>query len=133
MKAVLFAMLFVLSSSSALAVEPDEILSDPVLETRARDISRGLRCLVCQGEDIDESNAGLASDIRKIVREQLTQGRTNDEVLAFVQSRYGDYVLMKPPVKPVTYILWLTPLLALACGLGTAWFYMRRRGAKEAV
>lgn len=130
MRRILFVFCFLVFAFPAAAVEPGEILSDPVLESRARDISRQLRCLVCQGEDIDESNAGLAADIRKLVREQLLKGKTDEEVLSFVRARYGDYVLMMPPVKPSTYLLWLTPLAVLAGGLGFAWLYMRRSAAK---
>ncbi len=120
---ILFLLLF---STPALAVQPDEMLKDPVMETRAREISKQLRCLVCQGEDIDESNAGLASDIRKLVRERLVKGDSDAAVLGFVQERYGDYVLMKPPVKPATWLLWSAPLLVLLAGIGIAALYIRR-------
>lgn len=119
--------LFILLSTSALAVQPDEMLKNPVLELRARDISKNLRCLVCQGEDIDESNAGLASDIRKLVRERLSKGDSDAQVLEFVQSRYGDYVLMKPPVKPATWLLWCAPFIVLAIGLGMVFRVLRRQ------
>lgn len=119
--------LFLLLSPPALAVQPDEMLKDPVLELRARDISKNLRCLVCQGEDIDESNAGLASDIRKLVRERLTKGDSDTQVLDYVQARYGDYVLMKPPVKPATWLLWCAPFIVLALGLGAAYRVLRRQ------
>lgn len=132
MKTVFAMLCFLLFALPAAAVEPDEILPDPILESRARDISRQLRCLVCQGEDIDESNAGLAADIRKLVRAELQKGKTDEEVIAFIQARYGDYVLMKPPVMPSTYLLWLTPLGALAGGLAFAWFYFRKQRGKEA-
>ena len=120
------AILFLLLSTPAFAVLPDEMLPDPVMESRARDISKQLRCLVCQGEDIDESNAGLASDIRKLVRERLVKGDSDAAVLSFVQERYGDYVLMNPPVKPATWLLWSAPLLVLFAGFGIAAFYIRR-------
>lgn len=121
--AVIFLLLF---SCPAFAVQPDEMLKDPVMETRAREISKQLRCLVCQGEDIDESNAGLAGDIRRLVRERLTAGDSDAAVLAFVQERYGDYVLMKPPVKPATWLLWGAPLLVLLAGLAIALRYLKR-------
>ncbi len=105
----LLAMLFALISTSVMAVEPDEMLSDPVLEARARVISKELRCVVCQNQDIDSSNAGVARDLRLLVRERLVAGDTNEEVFAFVQARYGDYVLLNPPFKPSTYVLWLAP------------------------
>jgi len=110
-------LLFISIANPAAAVLPDEIMSDPALEQRARAISRQLRCLVCQGEDIDESAAGLARDLRLLVRERLRAGDGDAEVLAFIQARYGDYVLMKPPVKPATYLLWSTPALVLLGGL----------------
>jgi cytochrome c-type biogenesis protein CcmH len=112
-----FLLTFLAIVTPAAAVLPDEIMDNPVLEQRARAISRQLRCLVCQGEDIDESAAGLARDLRLLVRERLLAGDSDAEVLAFIQARYGDYVLMKPPVKPATYLLWLTPLLTLLAGL----------------
>jgi cytochrome c-type biogenesis protein CcmH len=122
----LAVILLLLVSVPALAVQPDEMLKDPVMETRAREISKQLRCLVCQGEDIDESNAGLAGDIRRLVRERLTAGDSDTAVLAFVQERYGDYVLMKPPVKPATWLLWGAPLLVLLAGFAIALRYLKR-------
>lgn len=100
------------------AVEPDEILADPALETRAREISKNLRCVVCQNEHIDSSNAGVARDLRILVRERLTKGDTNPEVMSFIQARYGDYVLLKPPFKPETYALWLAPIVMILIGSG---------------
>jgi cytochrome c-type biogenesis protein CcmH len=119
-------ILFLLLATPAFAVQPDEMLKDPVMETRAREISKQLRCLVCQGEDIDESNAGLASDIRKLVRERLVKGDSDAAVLGFVHERYGDYVLMKPPVKPATWLLWAAPVVVLLAGFGIAALYIRR-------
>jgi len=106
-------LLFALIATPTLAVEPDEMLSDPLLEARAREISKELRCVVCQNQDIDSSNAGVARDLRLLVRERLVAGDTNDEVLAFIQARYGDYVLLKPPFKPSTYVLWFAPLFLI--------------------
>ncbi|SFT51095.1 cytochrome c-type biogenesis protein CcmH [Pseudovibrio denitrificans] len=106
-------VLFALIATPTLAVEPDEMLSDPVLEARAREISKELRCVVCQNQDIDSSNAGVARDLRLLVRERLVAGDANDEVLAFIQARYGDYVLLKPPFKPSTYVLWFAPLFLI--------------------
>lgn len=128
MRLAAFFAAFFLLSLPALAVEPGEMLDDPALEARARQISSQLRCLVCQGEDIDESNAGLAADIRKLVREQIKGGKSDAEVLAFVQARYGDYVLMNPPLRPATLLLWATPALALFAGLLLAWLHLRRQG-----
>lgn len=127
MKGFLAALLFALFLPvAALAVQPDEILDDPALESRARAISKQLRCLVCQGEDIDESAAGLARDLRLLVRERLKDGDSDAEVMAFIQDRYGDYVLMKPPLAPRTWFLWLTPLLALGAGFFVLWRLLRR-------
>lgn len=104
-----FLVLALIMPMSAQAVEPDEILSDPILEARAREVSRQLRCVVCQNQDIDSSNAGVARDLRLLVRERLVAGDTNEDAIAFIQARYGDYVLLKPPFKPETYALWFTP------------------------
>mgnify|MGYP000973059522 CR=1 FL=1 len=125
-----FLLTFLAIVTPAAAVLPDEIMDNPVLEQRARAISRQLRCLVCQGEDIDESAAGLARDLRLLVRERLLAGDSDAEVLAFIQARYGDYVLMKPPVKPATYLLWLTPLLTLLAGLALLLRRLRFKSAE---
>ncbi len=94
-------------------MQPDEILKDPALEARARHISQELRCLVCQNQSIDDSNAELARDLRVIVRERITSGDTDGQVLAFVEKRYGEFVLLRPRLAPHTLLLWLTPLLLL--------------------
>ena len=109
----LTVILLLLVSCPAFAVQPDAMLTDPVMETRAREFSKHLRCLACQGEDIDESNEGLAGDILRLVRGRRTARDCDAAVLAVVQERYGDYVLMKPPVKPATWRLWGAPLLLL--------------------
>jgi cytochrome c-type biogenesis protein CcmH len=101
----------------AHAVKPDEILSDPILETRARDISTGLRCLVCQNQSIDDSDATVARDLRILIREQLQQNKTDDEVVDFVVARYGEYVLLQPRFKASTLVLWAAPFLILLAGL----------------
>ncbi len=116
-----------LASGAALAVEPGERLDDPVLEARARDISKGLRCLVCQNQSIDDSDAGLARDLRVLVRERLTAGETDRQVIAFVTARYGDYVLLEPPFKPATYLLWLGPAAILLAGGAVVVAFLRRR------
>jgi cytochrome c-type biogenesis protein CcmH len=100
-------------ATSVLAVEPDEVLSDPALEARARQISSGLRCLVCQNQSIDDSNAPLARDLRLLVRERLTKGDSDAQVMQFVEERYGDFVLLRPPFNVRTLLLWFTPLLVL--------------------
>jgi cytochrome c-type biogenesis protein CcmH len=109
------------------AVEPGEILADPALENRARVISRDLRCLVCQNQSIDDSNAPLAADLRRLVRERLRSGDSDAQVVHFVTERYGDYVLLRPPVQPNTYFLWLAPPVLLGLGVGTVALFLRRK------
>ena len=113
---------------SARAVEPDEILKNPALESRARTISEGLRCLVCQNESIDDSHATLARDIRLLVRQRLQTGDTNDQVRDFLVARYGTFILLKPPFAIETLFLWSTPLLVLLLG-GFGIFRASRRSA----
>lgn len=114
---------------SAFAVEPDEMLKDPALEGRARAISSGLRCLVCQNQSIDDSNAGLARDLRILVRERLTKGDSDAQVVDFLVSRYGEFVLLKPRLAPHNYILWFGPAIVLALGLLLARRAFRSGGA----
>ncbi len=109
----------------AWAVDPSERLADPVLEARARTLGKSLRCLVCQNQSIDDSNADLAHDLRVLVRERLTAGDSDAQVLAYLQARYGDYVLLKPPVDPATWVLWFGPAAVLIVGIGV--LVMRRR------
>ncbi len=106
--------LFIAGLSGASAVEPGEALADPVLEARARDLSTGLRCLVCQNQSIDDSNAPLAKDLRLLVRERLTAGDSDSDIIKYVVARYGDFVLLKPPINAATLLLWLAPVLLLA-------------------
>ena len=114
---------------AAHAVEPSERLADPALEARARAISAELRCLVCQNESIDESGADLAHDIRIFVRERLTAGDTNAQAIQAVVSRYGDFVLLRPPVEPATWLLWFGPAALLILGLACTLVWLRRRPA----
>ncbi|MBP0614752.1 cytochrome c-type biogenesis protein CcmH [Jiella sp. KSK16Y-1] len=104
----------------AYAVNPDEMLKDPALEARARRLSAGLRCLVCQNESIDDSNADLAKDLRLLVRERIKAGDTDDEVIDYLVSRYGEFVLLKPRLDWATLALWATPLVVLFCGIALA-------------
>jgi cytochrome c-type biogenesis protein CcmH len=124
-KTLAAAMLLAALPFTAQAVEPDEILDDPALEARARDISKDLRCVVCQNQDIDSSNAGVARDLRLLVRERLVAGDTDAEVIEFVRARYGDYVLLKPPFKPETYALWLAPAFLVLFGAGAVIIVLR--------
>lgn len=120
---------FLFLSSAAFAVQPDEMLQDASLEQRARDISRNIRCLVCQGEAIDESNAELAGDLRQLIRQRLVAGDTDEQVFSYLQARYGDYILMNPPLKIETVFLWFLPPFVLLTGAAIAWFYFLRRKA----
>ena len=114
--------------SPAFALTPDEQLKDPALETRARVISAQLRCLVCQNQSIDDSEAPLAKDLRTLVREQISAGKTNDQVLDYVVERYGQYVLLKPRFEPETLILWGTPFAVLLIA-GAAMILRRKRAS----
>jgi cytochrome c-type biogenesis protein CcmH len=111
------------------AVQPDEILADPVLESRARNLSEGLRCLVCQNQSIDASDAPLARDLRILIREQLVSHKSDAEVMDFVVARYGEYVLLKPPLNPRTYLLWSAPFVLLIVA-GAALFRRGKQGSE---
>ena len=124
---VLAAMIPLTSVLPAVAVEPDEILKDTKLEQRARDLSSELRCLVCQNQSIDDSNAPLARDLRLLVRERLTAGDSNREVLDFIVARYGEFVLLRPPLGWHTLLLWIAPLLLLLGGIALARQVAHRR------
>ena len=126
--AVLAALLLGLTASSAVAVQPGEVLADPALETRARDIGKELRCLVCQNQSIDDSDADLARDLRVLVRERLRAGDSDRQVVDYVVSRYGDFVLLRPPLKASTYPLWFgTPLALLLAVVGIVAYYRNRQ------
>ena len=118
------ALTFAVLASPAFAVLPSEQLADPALEARARTISAGLRCVVCQNQTIDDSDAELAHDLRVLLRQRLKAGDTDQEAVAFLVNRYGAYILLKPPFETETLLLWLGPLLAGAVGVG---FYLKRR------
>ena len=121
--------IFALATCSIVnAVEPDEVLANPKLEERARQISKDLRCLVCQNESIDESDAALARDLRVLVRERLQAGDSNDEVIEFVVDRYGEFALLRPTIDGVNYLLWWFGPLFLIFSLVTAVFYVRKLG-----
>ena len=125
---VLLAMLM-LAAFPALAVNPDEILDDPALEARARALSAQLRCMVCQNQSIDDSNAELARDLRLLVRERLVDGDSDAAVIDYVVSRYGEFVLLKPRLSLRNALLWGTPVLLLVAGAGVLFFSQRRRKA----
>ena len=125
-------LLVVLLAVPAFAVTPDEMLKDTVQEHRARDIGRDLRCLVCQNQSIDDSDADLARDLRIIVRERILAGDSDQQVRKFVVDRYGDYVLLNPPFKAGTLVLWLGPFVLFVGALAVVrGFYRRRRALPE--
>jgi cytochrome c-type biogenesis protein CcmH len=125
--------LCMLLASGARAVQPDEVLQDPLLEARARAISEGLRCLVCQNQSIDDSDAPLAKDLRLLVRERLKQGDSDQQVVDFIVARYGEFVLLKPKFTPHTVLLWLATPAVFAAALLLIWLaYRRRQSAAQA-
>jgi cytochrome c-type biogenesis protein CcmH len=127
MRFVFALMAALLFGGAALAVQPDEVLKDPVLENRAREISAGLRCLVCQNQSIDDSDAQLAKDLRLLVRERLAAGSSDQEVRDYLVQRYGEFVLLKPTFKAHNLLLWLAPVLVLALGALGVFAALRRR------
>lgn len=129
----LTVILALLLAVPALAVQPDEMLSDPALEARAREITKELRCLVCRNESVDDSNAALARDIRVLVRERLVAGDTDAEVRQFMVDRYGEFVLLKPSFSAANALLWLAGPLVFLAGLGVAIVFLRRRRPAPAV
>ena len=137
MRALLVALLVLLTAWPALAVNPDEMLADPALEARARSISANLRCLVCQNQSIDDSDADLAHDLRVIVRERLVAGDSDAEATQYIVDRYGEWILLSPRRQGFNLLVWLAPALAVVVGLGvvavvvTRW--TRRRPSRTAV
>jgi cytochrome c-type biogenesis protein CcmH len=125
--ATLAVLAALLSSGAALAVQPDEVLSDPKLEARARNLSQELRCMVCQNQSIDDSEAPLARDLRLLVRERLTKGDSDSQVIQFLVARYGEFVLLKPRFELQTLLLWAAMPVALLCGAIALFFSARRR------
>jgi cytochrome c-type biogenesis protein CcmH len=117
----------------AFAVNPDEVLKDPALEQRARAISAQLRCMVCQNQSIDDSNADLARDLRILVRERITNGDTDGQVVDYVVSRYGEFVLLNPRLSTKTIVLWAAPGLLLLIGAGAILVFIRTRPSQRAV
>ncbi|WP_019223721.1 cytochrome c-type biogenesis protein [Bartonella rattaustraliani] len=128
---VLFFFVVSFSAQSVKAVEPDEVLKDTVLESRARDISSHLRCPVCQNQSIDDSDAPLARDLRILIRQRLKMGYTDQQVIDFLIDRYGAFILLKPPFNQTTWLLWLSPLIILIIGTSTVFFRVRRYKHKK--
>ncbi len=130
MRIRIFALAVLLfAGGPAFAVQPDEVLKDPALEARARALSRDIRCLVCQNQSIDESNASLARDLRILVRERLTAGDSDQGIRDFLIARYGDFVMLKPPFKATTYLLWLGPAAVFVIAAAGLAIHFRRRRA----
>ena len=130
--ACLFAVSVMLGCSAAYAVQPDEIMSDPAKELRARDLSRELRCMVCQNQSIDDSEAPLARDLRLLVRERIAAGDSDAQVVDFLVARYGEFVLLNPRFERRTFVLWLVPPLVLIGGGLALWLHIRRRPKGDA-
>jgi cytochrome c-type biogenesis protein CcmH len=127
---ILLALCLFLTPLPALAVNPDEVLKDPVLEERARNLSAQLRCMVCQNQSIDDSNAELAKDLRLLVRERIVGGDSDQQVIDYVVSRYGEFVLLKPRLSAKTLVLWTAPALLLVIGAGAVFALTRRRATR---
>ena len=129
LRSALVSGVLLLSASSTAALDSKEMFADPEMEARAREIGRQLRCLVCQNESIFDSNAGLARDLRDVVRERMTEGDSDAEVIDHIVSRFGDYVLLEPPVRGKTLVLWIAPLAFLGFGgLALASYHRKRAG-----
>ena len=131
MKRLAFLLLLLAASVPAIAAPVADTFSNPATETRARALQRQLRCLVCQGESIDESGASLAADLRHLVRQQIADGKSDDEIKTYLVSRYGDFILMRPPLQPDTYLLWLAPFVVLIGAGGVAVWDIRRAKPSE--
>ncbi|WLS01638.1 cytochrome c-type biogenesis protein [Shinella oryzae] len=130
MRRLLIAAAFLLAAFPAFAVNPDEVLSDPALEARARALSAQLRCMVCQNQSIDDSNAELARDLRLLVRERLTNGDSDEAVMNYVVSRYGEFVLLNPRLRGETLLLWGAPIVLFLAGAAAMVLFVRKRGGK---
>ena len=113
-------------SKNCFAVEPDEIIQDQKLELRARDISKNIRCMICQNQSIDESNAPLAKDLRILIRNKIKEGNNNEEIYFFLTDRYGDFILLKPPFKLSTLALWLLPLIFFIVGVFIVFWHNKK-------
>ena len=130
MRRLILAFAFVLTAFPALAVNPDEVLADPALEARARTLSSQLRCMVCQNQSIDDSNAELARDLRLLVRERLKNGDSDEAVIDYVVSRYGEFALLNPRLRGETLLLWGAPIVLFLAGATAMVLFVRKRGGK---
>ena len=120
-------MFLIIDINPSFTLEPNEIISNPIYETRARDLSKGIRCLVCQNQSIDDSDSDLAKDLRKIIRKKIIQGETDNEITQYLVDKYGNFILMKPPLYQDTYILWISPLLLMIVGITIMYFTLKRK------
>ena len=124
---LIFFFFLVIDIDPSFTVEPNEIISNPIYENRARDLSKGIRCLVCQNQSIDDSDSDLAKDLRRIIRKKIIQGDTDNEITQYLVDKYGNFILMKPPLYQDTYILWISPLLLMLVGITIMYFKLKRK------
>ena len=124
---LIFFFFLIIDIDSSFTVEPNEIISNPIYENRARDLSKGIRCLVCQNQSIDDSDSDLAKDLRKIIRKRIIQGETDNEITQYLVDKYGNFILMKPPLYQDTYVLWISPLLLMLIGITIIYFTLKRK------
>ena len=125
---IIFLSIFLIKSNfiKVYGVEPDEIITNPAQELRARNISKNIRCMVCQNQSIDDSSAPLAKDLRLIIRNKIKEGKKDKEIYKFLTDRYGDFILLKPPLKLNTFILWFLPILFIAIGIIVVFFHNKK-------
>ena len=124
---LIFFFFLMIDIDPSFTVEPNEIISNPIYENRARDLSKGIRCLVCQNQSIDDSDSDLAKDLRRIIRKKIIQGETDNEITQYLVDKYGNFILMKPPLYQDTYILWISPLLLMLAGITIMYFKLKRK------
>ena len=124
---LIFFFFLVIDIDPSFTVEPNEIISNPIYENRARDLSKGIRCLVCQNQSIDDSDSDLAKDLRRIIRKKIIQGETDHEITQYLVDKYGNFILMKPPLYQDTYILWISPLLLMLVGITIMYFTLKKK------
>ena len=124
---LIFFFFLIIDIDPSFTVEPDEIISNTIYENRARDLSKGIRCLVCQNQSIDDSDSDLAKDLRRIIRKKIIQGDTDNEITQYLVDKYGNFILMKPPLYQDTYILWISPLLLMLVGITIMYFTLKRK------
>ena len=124
---LIFFFFLIIDTDPSFTVEPNEIISNPIYENRARDLSKGIRCLVCQNQSIDDSDSDLAKDLRRIIRKKIIQGDTDNEITQYLVDKYGNFILMKPPLYQDTYILWISPLLLMIVGITIMYFTLKRK------